>query len=256
MRVAPLLLLVALTVAPVEAQLSRATRSEDFSRILVVTAHPDDETLVSPLLGGYCGTTSTCKLLVMTHGENGDCVLDDDAACAAEPLGERRAGELAAAAALLHAQLESWTLRDVMENVVENWGGHDAIVARIATAIDDFNPTAIITFDPVHGSTCHPAHRAVGGLVVDAAGNRHVHFIETRARLNDDGTYVLTRAVSNGSRLLFFDLTANWHFIVDDMLIHSSQFDYEALGSIYVTPDKILVLMPAGARAVYDAPCE
>jgi LmbE family N-acetylglucosaminyl deacetylase len=253
MRVAPLLLLVALTAAPVAAQVTRATRTDDFSRILVVTAHPDDEFLVAPLLGSYCGTVSTCKLLVMTRGEEGDCMLSDHEC---ENLGDRQSAELTAAAAMLHTQLEAWSLPDVMADVADTWGGHDALVARLTTAIDDFNPTAIVTLDPRHGTTCHAAHRTVAQVVVDAAAMHPVFFIETRARISDDSRYILTRAVNAASHLYFFDLTASWHFIGDDMRAHPSQFTNEAIQSVLTTPDKTLVLMPAGAVAAYDGACE
>jgi LmbE family N-acetylglucosaminyl deacetylase len=173
-----------------------------------------------------------------------------------ENLGDRRAAELTAAAAMLHTQLESWSLPDVMADVADNWGGHDALVARLGTAITDFNPTAIVTFDPRHGTTCHPAHRTVAQLVVDAAVTHPVFFIETRARLSDDGRYILTRAVNAASHLYFFDVSESWHFIGDDMRAHPSQFTNEAIQSVLTTPDKTLVLMPAGSVAAYDAACE
>jgi LmbE family N-acetylglucosaminyl deacetylase len=253
MRVALSLLLLALTAAPLAAQMTRATRSADFSRMLVITAHPDDESLVAPLLGSYCAAASTCKLLVITRGENGDCALDD-ASCTS--LGDRRAAELTAAAAILHTQLEQWSLPDVMADVTTNWGGHDAVVERLKVAINNFNPTVVITFDPAHGTTCHPAHRAIGQLAADAAGTRPLFFIETRARLSDDGRYLLTRAVTGASHLFFFDVSASWHFIGDDMRAHASQFTYDAVDSVLATADKTIVLMPAGGVAAYDVPCE
>jgi LmbE family N-acetylglucosaminyl deacetylase len=254
MRVALLLLLVALTTAPVSAQLARATRTDDFSRILAITAHPDDESLIAPLLGQYCGTTSTCKLLVMTRGENGDCMLAQG--CDDESLADRRSAELTVAAAMLHTELEAWSLPDVFANVEDNWGGSDAVVSRLSIAVEAFNPTAIITFDAAHGTTCHPAHRAVARLVAAAAGAHRVYQIETRARVNDDDTFVLTRAVDGASRLLFFDVSASWHFIGDDMHVHASQFTEEAVQSVLRVNDRTLVLMPLGATAAYDVPCD
>lgn len=254
MRVAISLLLVALTAAPLAAQMTRATRTVDLSRILVITAHPGDESLVAPLLGEHCGVGSTCKLLVMTRGENGDCNFDDDDAC--NNLGDIRTAELTGAAAILHTQLEAWTLPDVSDRVVEEWGGEQPITTRLANAITDFNPTAIITFDPTHGSTCEPSHRAVSRLVTEAAGERPVFFVETRARLNDDTTYVLTRATSAASHLYLFDLSASWHFMRADMSAHVSQFTPEAVFSVAEFAEKMLVLMPAKSVAVYDAACE
>src|ERR1051326_6203195 len=118
MRAAPVLLLLGILViaAPLAAQKNRAARVPNLSRILVVTAHPDDESLFAPILGAYCGVMSECTLLVMTHGENGPCVL---AGGCGPDLGATRASELTAAAALLHTRLVLWTLPDVMTNVVD-----------------------------------------------------------------------------------------------------------------------------------------
>jgi hypothetical protein len=77
MRAAYVLLLLGILATPGQlfAQRTRAARTPDFSRLLVVTAHPDDESLFAPLLGARCGITAECTLLVMTRGENGPCVL-------------------------------------------------------------------------------------------------------------------------------------------------------------------------------------
>lgn len=254
MRAAHLLLLLGILArpAPAVAQRTRAARVPDFSRLLVITAHPDDESLFAPLLGARCGFTSECTLLVMTRGENGPCVL---AAGCGSDLAATRSAELAAAAALLHSRLELWTLPDVMSDVLEQWGGHDALVQRIADAIDTVAPTATLTFDPAHGTTCHPAHRAVGAAVAEAAGDRNVYFIETRATV-DGGRYVLARAINHASASLVFDVAASWHFITDDMRTHASQFSETAIESVADSSDKTIVMIPANATASYNSPCE
>ena len=254
MRAAHVLALLGILAisAPMTAQKTRAARMSDFSRILVITAHPDDESLFAPLLGARCGVTSDCTLLVMTRGENGPCVL---ASGCGSDLAATRTSELTAAAALLHARLELWTLPDVMSDVVPAWGGVDALRARLTEAIEIANPTAILTFDPAHGTSCHPAHRALGAAVAEAAGNRRVFFIETRESL-DGERYVLSRAIDHASVSLVFDVSASWHFITDDMRVHASQFPETAIESVAAATDKTIVLIPAGAVAAYNSPCE
>jgi LmbE family N-acetylglucosaminyl deacetylase len=254
MRAAPFLLLLVIlaTAAPAAAQRTRAARIPDFSRLLVITAHPDDESLFSPLLGARCGVVADCTLLVMTRGENGPCVL---AGGCGPDLAATRTNELNAAAALLHAKLVLWTLPDVMNDVIAQWGGHDALLARIAQAVDDVNPTAILTLDPTHGTTCHPAHRTLGAIVAEAAGERHVFFIETRASL-DGERYVLFPAIDHASPLYRFDVASSWHFFADDMRAHASQFSETAVESVAETADKMILMIPSNATASYVAPCE
>jgi LmbE family N-acetylglucosaminyl deacetylase len=76
------------------------------------------------------------------------------------------------AAAFFGAELTLASFADVMENVGAAWDAqacsHASLVARITAAISAERPTVIYTFDPDHGSTCHPAHRVVGQLVVES----------------------------------------------------------------------------------------
>src|SRR5690349_7452018 len=93
MRLRLIMLSLTILTATVASGKRRAVAGPDFSRILVVTAHPDDESVIAPLLGTPCiDGTSRCSFLVMTRGERGgDPVV--------------REGEMRAAAALFHATL-------------------------------------------------------------------------------------------------------------------------------------------------------
>ena len=50
----------------------------------------------------------------------------------------------------------------------ERAGGPQALLDRFMAAIGDSGADVIYTLDPRHGSYCHPSHRAVGALVVQA----------------------------------------------------------------------------------------
>ena len=72
-----------------------------------------------------------------------------------------------------------WSFSDVGGDVSKAWsteaGGHDVLLERINSVIAGESPTIIYTFDPNHGSSCHPAHRAVGALVIEAVARKPIH---------------------------------------------------------------------------------
>src|SRR5204863_829035 len=99
--------LLLLACPPPLAARTRAVRP--LPRILWIGAHPDDEILISPLLGFHCVERGAqCVLLVMTRGEAGG-----PAAV--------RAAEMQRAANLFHAALTHWAFADVMGDVDAAW---------------------------------------------------------------------------------------------------------------------------------------
>ena len=206
----------------------------DTARILWIGAHPDDESIVAPLLGWACvDRGSQCEIVVLTRGENGG----DPAV---------RVNEMQAAAALLHAQLVQWDFADTFDP--SQWD-HAVLLADLRQAIATFAPTAIVTFDPAHGTTCHPAHRAIAAAVIEAVGTKNVFFSEMRA----DAQLDLSIAIDSASRRITG--TFPWHFLVDDVRVHASQFTPEQVDKLAAEPTPI-VLIPATATATYNAPCQ
>ena len=224
----------------------RAVRPEpDLSRILWFGAHPDDETLIAPLLGHACAESpADCTLLVMTVGENGGS-------------GTVRAQEMQSAATLLHANLIQWTEPDLTQSVADVWP-RAMLVRDIADVIASVQPTAIVTFDPNHGSSCHPAHRFTASMVVDAAGAVPVYFVETFYTV-ENGSFVFRNAVTQSRALITVNAESTWHFLVADVRTHASQFtpaQADALESLPVEQKRVY-LMPASAAADarYNATC-
>lgn len=185
------------------------------ARILVVIAHPDDEILMAPFLASRCvrGGVS-CSILVLTRGEGGG---DPDV----------RTGEMARAAALLNARLTQWSLPDLFAP----WPDRDSIVRLVSDIIATERPDMILTFDPEHGTTGHPAHRETGAIVL-ATGAREVHVLETTARFEGDG-FVLSSA---DPRAWTLHAGSDWDYVVRLAETHASQFTAAQVESLRTIP--------------------
>jgi LmbE family N-acetylglucosaminyl deacetylase len=192
--------------------------------IVIVTAHPDDELLLAPLLARRCKTGgATCTIIVMTTGN-------------AEGLGETRTIEMQRAAELLNLELVQWNFSDVMVDVDARWpsegGGREVLVARIREAIGGAD--LVLTFDPQHGTTCHPAHRAVASLVRDT-GAQKLYFLETTARFVENG-FVL--ANGGGAIASVFFAGDDWQYAIRDAEIHATQFNAAQVESLRTLPEE------------------
>jgi LmbE family N-acetylglucosaminyl deacetylase len=204
-------------------------------RILFIGAHPDDEIMASPLLGTLCvELRKDCSILVLTRGEGGG-----DAAV--------RSGEMSRSAAFLNASLRQWTLPDVMSNVRDAWG--PSVVNDIRAVILEKQPTVVITMDPHHGSTCHPAHRALGTIVTEAiAGTQaRLYFVGTAATFSGSDIFFSAGTDPSGEVI---DATNAWHWLISVVQIHASQFTPGQVDALTRVPDeqRRVWLMPAGRR--------
>ncbi len=178
---------------------------------------------------------SRCSLLVMTRGEGGPCFL----AGGCSDLGLIREQEMRSAAMFFRASLTIWNLPDVGDDndIAEVWsaasGGRDQLLRRIRDVIEIEQPATIITFDPAHGTTQHPAHKAIGALVLEVADPQRVQLMETGATI-ENGAYRFFNARPDISRA--FDVPGAWAYLVANAAIHASQFDEGLLRSLAATP--------------------
>lgn len=223
-----LLLLLLLVTTSVHARVRAvASKLDRAMKIVVVIAHPDDEVLLAPLLAKRCiRGGASCSFLVMTSGEAGVCVR---AGGCAPSVGDVRAAEMTRAAALFHASLTQWTFPDVLDNVDAVWsahaGGRDVLLRRLADAIALEAPDAVLTFDPAHGTTGHAAHKTIASLVLES-GAQNVWMLETIARFDGD-RFLLSSARPDASAVL-----GDWDLLVDDAMLHESQFTEAQLESL------------------------
>jgi hypothetical protein len=237
--------------------------------ILWIGAHPDDEILASPFLGAACKEFGArCTFLVMTRGEAGDCALPEG--CLPD-LGTLRVAEMRAAAEVLGGEVIQWTLPNTNaltpgaaeDAWAEASGGHQILLGRLEAVIDAVKPTTIVTFDPAHGSTCHPEHRAVGNLIVEAgSGGAELLFVETLAQFIPDG-FIFSSAVGDKATLRFdgarFASPGGkfpWDYLLLDVQQHRSQFTPEQVQSLRETPrQQRYVDFAKPSAALMASPC-
>lgn len=227
--------------------------------LLWVGAHPDDETIAAPLLGRLCREEGLhCAFLVITTGERKQCRLPNG--CHPD-LGSVRASEMRHSARVFGAELTQWTLPDggAMSGWATAAGGAGALVSQAAALMQSVNPDVVLTFDPRHGSTCHPDHQAAGELVLEAVGHLSrpptVYLLETVV----SGSTVpfsisYTSGGSTAQGTIGFDANQSlpalrssaWQFTLLAAQAHPSQFVPSAIRG--------LARLPSSQRVVFIAP--
>lgn len=242
------------------------------NRLLWIGAHPDDEVLAAPILGWLCGESGwNCTFLIATRGERGECLLPTGCQPDLSTVRWMEAGEVAR---LLGAELIFREMADGPAStpplVRAHWEENEPdLEARLAAIIEEVQPDVILTFDPRHGSTCHPDHRAIGALVIDAAssGSTPVLLLENRFQVIGNRVTV-SRANVRTAGLLYFNSSRTavsghgtyWDYASMIATIYRSQFPPELVESLAGTPPvrQWLFVSHAGADSSFsgEGACE
>jgi LmbE family N-acetylglucosaminyl deacetylase len=126
-------------------------------------------------------------------------------------------------------------------------------------------PDLVLTFDPRHGTTCHPDHRAVGQIVLEATATMspspQVYLLESRVTFATQPfaphfSPAIEGAIRfNANQSLSWSHDTAWQAVLDDMRRHPSQFDANWLMAIddlslderavYVLPAAVALSEPA-----------
>jgi len=177
-RFAPGLAFMLLFWMPVlwsEDPFARAEYFDDYvdkgARILVVSAHPDDESLAGPLLAYAClQKGNPCHIAVFTRGGGGTCGLLRG--CKPD-LATVRTQEMKAAARRYRASLDLAHFSNpplrvtkyTREAIRALWEAEGDPKGWLRGVIERFQPDLLITLDPHHGFTGHVEHQLASLLV-------------------------------------------------------------------------------------------
>ncbi len=161
-RVLSLTAVSVLLAAPAAPTGAQDLRAGAMSRtLLAVFAHPDDETMVGPLLAHYARQPRTRVVLaIVTNGDKG--VMPFAKIPAGEQLAAVRAKEAACACAALGT--DPPVLLGLPDGGLASSQALAQAAMKLKSVIDDVRPDVIVTWGP-DGGYGHPDHRLVSAVV-------------------------------------------------------------------------------------------
>jgi LmbE family N-acetylglucosaminyl deacetylase len=133
--------------------------------LVAVFAHPDDETIVSPVLTHYARRGEKVYVVIATDGRRG--VSQHAGIPAGDRLATVRAGEARCSAQELGIRPPILLgLEDAGLAVIRPWPGEplDRMAKRLEITLRELHPDAVITWGP-EGGYGHADHRLVGDVV-------------------------------------------------------------------------------------------
>jgi LmbE family N-acetylglucosaminyl deacetylase len=153
--------MLASVLAPASAHAQAPAAVAPSRTLLAVFAHPDDETIVGPLLAHYARQAHTrVYLAIVTNGDKG--VTPFANIPAGEPLAAARRKEAACACEALGVQPP--ILLELPDAGLSSIQTLFEASTKLKKVIGDVRPDAIVTWGPDGGSG-HPDHRLVSAVV-------------------------------------------------------------------------------------------
>lgn len=141
--------------------------------LLAVTAHPDDEVFMGPILTRYAREGVKVYLAIATRGEKG--TNDFAKIPAGDPLADARRGEATCACKELGIEppiffnLNDGELGAMTSPLAKNV---QAVADNVQQLIDRLHPQVILTWGP-EGGYGHPDHRLVSDAVTQVVQSQH-----------------------------------------------------------------------------------
>lgn len=209
------------------------------SKILVFIAHQDDDIVFAPMLGKYC-LTKSCRFVAATKDLR-QYPSEWDSSSAMYPATPVRWG--------FYNHLSTHTpIADVLSVWTQNalCKGFPNLNSMVWSEIEAFRPDLIVTFDPRHGTSGHPEHRAIAQTVLDAVSSYSGAWFPDKTRIlllttirvgfpwpADAGYLGLRPAVPRDSKSPVYSARdplpgrggiTGWDFLRSLLLQHPSQF--------------------------------
>lgn len=138
--------------------------------LLVVTAHPDDESMMAAAMARYADEGKVVALVACTRGEGGGNGTGKEYGPA---LGAVREAELRRCLAVLGTRYlyflnqPDWGYTESVRATFQNWG-HDETLRRLVRLVRLLRPEVVCTMDPAPVGGQHGHHQAAGRLATEA----------------------------------------------------------------------------------------
>lgn len=138
--------------------------------LLVVTAHPDDESMMAATMARYADRGKTVSIVICTHGEGGGNGTGKELGVA---LGVVREGELRRCLGVLGTRYlyflnqPDWAYTESVQATLAKWG-KDESLRRLVRLVRIMRPEVVCTMDPAPVGGQHGHHQAAGRLATEA----------------------------------------------------------------------------------------
>jgi LmbE family N-acetylglucosaminyl deacetylase len=138
--------------------------------LLVVTAHPDDESMMAATMARYTDEGKVVALVSCTRGEGGGNGTGKEGGAA---LGIIREAELRKCLGILGVRhlyflnQPDWAYTESVQATLAKWG-HDETLRRLVRLVRLLRPEVICTMDPAPVGGQHGHHQAAGRLATEA----------------------------------------------------------------------------------------
>ena len=204
--------------------------------IMVIFAHPDDESTVAPVLARYVREGIAVHLVIATDGRLG--VNDFSGLEAGDGLAEIRKREMQCAAEALGVHLIHLNYHDQLK-AGEGYDGHmphaQALIKELHQLVSEIKPDVLITFGPDGGSN-HMDHRLIGATATAVFLNKNweqphsLYFVSTPSSLIENESSRILRGVADHyitNQVSYTD--EDFAKAVASMMCHESQFQTKGL---------------------------